>query len=72
MVYFEGVEEHRAQFYTCGRSLSGRLPPQGKSPRFNGKEETQMSGAHTIQIVAGALAAIVLGIIVFRRKQKAA
>jgi hypothetical protein len=31
-----------------------------------------MSGAHTIQIVAGAFAVIVLGIIVYRRKQKAA
>ena len=31
-----------------------------------------MNGAHTIQIIAGALAAIVLGIIVYRRKQKAA
>ena len=31
-----------------------------------------MTGPHTIQIVAGALAAVVLGIIVYRRKQKAA
>jgi hypothetical protein len=31
-----------------------------------------MSGAHTIQIVAGAFAVIVLGIIAYRRKQKAA
>lgn len=30
-----------------------------------------MSGAHTVQVVAGALAAIVLGIIVYRRKQNA-
>jgi LPXTG-motif cell wall-anchored protein len=31
-----------------------------------------MTGAHSVQIVAGAAAAIVLGIIVYRRKQKTA
>jgi LPXTG-motif cell wall-anchored protein len=32
----------------------------------------KMTGAHTVQVAAGALAAIVLGIIVYRRKQKTA
>jgi hypothetical protein len=35
--------------------------------KFNGKEEVMI----VVQIVAGVLAAAVLGIIVYRRKQKA-
>jgi hypothetical protein len=38
-------------------------------PHFNGKEELRM-GPHTIQAIAGAFAVAVLGIIVYRRKQK--
>jgi hypothetical protein len=37
--------------------------------KVNGKEDT-MEGATVVQIVAGVLAAAVLGIIVYRRKQK--
>jgi LPXTG-motif cell wall-anchored protein len=40
-------------------------------PKLNGKEEPRMN-AHVIQAIAGALAAAVLGIIVYRRKQKSA
>jgi LPXTG-motif cell wall-anchored protein len=36
---------------------------------LNGKEEPRMT-PHTIQAIAGALAAAVLGLIVYRRKQK--
>jgi len=36
---------------------------------FNGKEESRMN-PHAIQALAAALAAAVLGIIVYRRKQK--
>jgi LPXTG-motif cell wall-anchored protein len=36
-------------------------------PKFDGKEESMI----VVQIVAGVLAAAVLGIIVLRRKQKA-
>jgi len=36
---------------------------------FNGKEELRMS-PHAIQAIAAAAAAAVLGIIVYRRKQK--
>jgi hypothetical protein len=37
--------------------------------RFNGKEELRMS-PHAIQAIAAAAAAAVLGVIVYRRKQK--
>ena len=38
-------------------------------PMFNGKEESRMN-PHVIQAIAAAAAAAVLGIIVYRRKQK--
>jgi LPXTG-motif cell wall-anchored protein len=37
----------------------------------NGKENTMLESGVAVQIVAGVLAAAVLGIIVYRRKQKA-
>jgi hypothetical protein len=37
----------------------------------NGKE-VNMSGAMIVQVISGVLAAAVLGIIVYRRKQKSA
>ena len=40
-------------------------------PRFTGKEEI-MPEQTVVQIVAGVLALCVLGIIVYRRKQKSA
>lgn len=43
-----------------------------ETAEFYGKEDWKMAGTHTVQIVAGLLAAAVLGIIVYRRKQKAA
>jgi hypothetical protein len=39
--------------------------------KFNGKEKLMLGSGLAIQIVAGVLAAAVLGIIVYRRKQKA-
>ena len=38
-------------------------------PMFNGKEESRMN-PHVIQAIAAAAAAAVLGVIVYRRKQK--
>jgi hypothetical protein len=39
--------------------------------KVNGKENTMLGSGIAVQIVAGVLAAAVLGIIVYRRKQKA-
>jgi hypothetical protein len=39
--------------------------------KVNGKENTMLGSGVAVQIVAGVLAAAVLGIIVYRRKQKA-
>jgi hypothetical protein len=39
--------------------------------KLNGREELMLGSGLAIQIVAGVLAAAVLGIIVYRRKQKA-
>jgi LPXTG-motif cell wall-anchored protein len=38
--------------------------------KFHGKEDT-MAGPTVVQIIAGVLAVAVLGLIVYRRKQKA-
>jgi LPXTG-motif cell wall-anchored protein len=39
--------------------------------KFDGKEEIMLASGTAVQVVAGVLAAAVLGIIVYRRKQKA-
>jgi hypothetical protein len=73
MVYFQGVQQDKTNFSRSRlQQDTGQLPPWGKRRGSKGKEETPMSGTHTIQIVAGAFAVIVLGIIAYRRKQKAA
>jgi hypothetical protein len=43
---------------------------RGSQDRISNKEETQMDNVTLIRVVAGALAVVVLFIIIWRRKRK--
>jgi len=73
MVYFQGVEQDKGKFSRSRlQQDTGQLLPWGKMPRFMGKEDAQMTNTEIVRIAAGALAVAVIGIIAYRRKQKAA
>jgi hypothetical protein len=67
MENFLVVEQHIVVFYKSRAQRRRDQVSAGKKSRFNGKE-VAMSGAHTVQIIAGVLAFAVLGIIFYRRK----
>ncbi len=61
---------------SCAKRIVPRFEPyiaglMEYERKINGKENRMLGSGVAVQIVAGVLAAAVLGIIVYRRKQKA-